>query len=449
MTKRSVFLAVLIFCWSSSVLAAEVPRYYNYQATIYDDGGNPVPDGVARLNFRLFDSKMNLVYEEFQDTNVRMGMVTVMVGEGQDVKTGGPTGGVPAEVVLPDGPRYMEVQAEGYPAEGLMELVSVPYAQYADIALSVREEAIGSTEIKDGSVGLDDLSETVITAMSEKIVGGDGGVAPVVIREEFDFFRDSISGQAGASEIGVRPDFTYSSADKLQRVLGDLDIAIKKRAEDVKIVGQNMSGIGSQVDQHINDMSNPHGVSASQIGAVTGAELGSYVSESELFSDQKIKSELIPDDVARVDYVTEVVNQSVSLEQVGSGGIVQPSNLWEKMPDTGNAECTFTQTGTRKSRCLVDKQEHACGQGINATFDYEMVTAFSVNYLECGYPGGISGVSCGPAEIEIKKQYMHAGSDGAGKCHVARVVEIEFGNIGYAGTGSTISWQFYKRPLLQ
>lgn len=240
MFKKILFASGLALALiASNVCQADgVPKYFNYQSLLYDDGGNPLPDGTTKLTIRVLDQNMTPIFEETQDAQVVSGVVSVLVGNG--------IGGLDDATLYPSGAKYLEVQADSYPPEGPMEIVSVPYSTYADVALQVVPGSVGATAIQEKSIMMKHLSDELVSQIGVRIVG-DAGMA--VGRSEFDSFKSSVAGGAGAKQIGVTPDFNYSSATNVENVLKDLDLAIKKRDEDVKFISTNVASI----DKNMND----------------------------------------------------------------------------------------------------------------------------------------------------------------------------------------------------
>jgi hypothetical protein len=202
-----VMLAAVLTLFASATAtawAAGVPELINYQSLLYDDGGNLVPDGEVSIKFRITDIEGDILYEETQTTNVIGGAVSAMIGNGLD-ENGAPTGGIPLSILTPDESRYLEVEVGDYPPQGAMEIVSVPYAMYAEQAMTV---AAGSLKIEHFS---EQLLQDLGTELSES-----GGVTT----------WDDLGQSDGASAVGVQSGFTYSTSSDTQGVLQDLDAAI-------------------------------------------------------------------------------------------------------------------------------------------------------------------------------------------------------------------------------
>jgi len=311
--RRGVYtiLILAVVVSTSAAFGEAVPRYLNYQAVLYDSGGNVIPDGTRKVYLRLMDASGGVVYEEVQSAEIVGGVVSLIVGDGSDVGTGRPTGGVDPNIFIKDSPLYLEVEVEGYPPEPPAEVVSVPYALISQVAEGVIEGGIDERSIATSAILPRHLSEEALSYIADEMV--ERTSSKLVSKEELDAFKALVSGEGGALNIGIGANFSYSSATNLGDLLKDLDTAIKKREEDIRWEGstrksedQRLSlsiaaeanaraaadasinssiaaeanaraaadtNINSKLDAHMSDTNNPHHVTPSQIGAVSTQEL--------------------------------------------------------------------------------------------------------------------------------------------------------------------------------
>lgn len=435
-----VFVVVTIFC-AGRVHGASVPKYFNYQAILYDDGGNPLPDGPTILNVRLLDAGMRPVYEEEQDVEVVAGAVSVMIGAGREPGSMSLTGGMGGDILMPEGPRYLEIAAEGMPPEAVMELVAVPYSTYADMALGVVDGVIRSENIKKGAVTIDHLAEDVISKIEEKIAGGEGET--LVVREEYDAFRNTLEGAAGAGEIGVIADFSYSGSADVQGVLKDFDLAIKKRHEDTKMVSQNFNGhisaanphgvtaaqtgavTQAALDAHKNDQNNPHGVTPEQIGAVRGSDLFDANGD-------------IPVDKLPPEVVTEAElpppNPDISWATVGEWRLVIGNGGVETI--SGDGTCNIVGSTVT---CSINVMEYTCNQEVICSYTGEVSPEFRYTGIDAlhGLPTIIL-----PSGF---KRWVEVIEDMSSHCYCTE--KVEFSWDGQPPIGAEIRWWFYRRPI--
>ncbi len=213
-----------------------VPHFLNYQSLLYDDGGNLLADGQAGAVFRVKDANGGVLFEERQTVEVVNGAVSVLVGNGLDANNA-PSGGVPLQVLEPEGSKYLEVAVDGYPPEVLMEIVSVPYAVYAEKALGAADEAIGSAAIAKGAITVEHLSDSFAGDLATQM----SAAGAVATRTDLTNLQTTYRGTGGASGIGVTSGFVYSGGNNLQDVLRDLDRAIQHRQAGVEVVQSSVT----------------------------------------------------------------------------------------------------------------------------------------------------------------------------------------------------------------
>ncbi len=217
--RMAVVLALFALPALVSAEQPSVPQVLGFHSVIRDEGGNPIADGERNVAFRIKDAQDLAVYEETQGVAVVEGQISALIGNGLDAN-GAPTGGVPLEAIDPVVGRYLEVEVEGYSPISGMELASVPYSSYAQVALGAADKSVGFEALADGAV--DEIA---------KAITGGAGKEAIVLREELDTIY---SGQDSASYIGVAPaGLSYSTSTDLQNVLGDLDGAIATNSQGI------------------------------------------------------------------------------------------------------------------------------------------------------------------------------------------------------------------------
>lgn len=216
---------LILVAWALPAAAASVPPYLVYQSQLFDDGGNPIPDGPVGITLRITDVGGAILYEEAQTVDAIDGAVAAVVGAG----AADPIGGVPADLFAGGASRYLEVEVEGVPPTPPMEIASVPYAFYAQEALGAAEGAIDGRAIADGSIGIADVGADFVDGLAAELTGG-GTAESFVVREELETLYRAPS---AAATIGVEPQFLHSGANDLQGVLADFDLAIQRRDERI------------------------------------------------------------------------------------------------------------------------------------------------------------------------------------------------------------------------
>ena len=149
------------------------PMTINFQGVMTDDGGNILLDKQEDdVTFSIVDGAGTVLYSETQHVYFVHGAISVLVGEGDDVTTGEPTGGIPYDALAPDGgDRLLRIKLgdQSIPQEDLI-LVSVPYTYYAQYANEL-SNPIKSDRIEDGTIQQEDLSAELLAYFDASISG--------------------------------------------------------------------------------------------------------------------------------------------------------------------------------------------------------------------------------------------------------------------------------------
>jgi len=214
-------MLTILFTASSSAVAGDIPTVMSYHSVMYDDGGNPIPDGDTGVSFRILDADGNVLYEESQTVVVSGGMISALIGNGIN-SDGASTGGIDPSIFESGDPRFLDVQLDGYPAVGPAEIASLPYAMYSKVAYGVSDGVINTKSIADGGIEFKDLSDKLVDELKDKITGG----GDIALKSDIE---DMYRSPDAASKIGVRRGMNYSGASDLQSAISDLDRAVKRR----------------------------------------------------------------------------------------------------------------------------------------------------------------------------------------------------------------------------
>ncbi len=201
---------------------AEVPHTINLQSMIFDEDGNVSTSESVDLLIKILDGDGNILFsEEHADVPVVKGAVNVSIGE--------PSGGIPLEILDPSaGTKVLDVVVDGTNPFELMPLGAVPYAMWAEKALTVADESIGSEQIRDGSIKVEDLDPLEFAD-----IGGiaSEGQLPGSVATDAELSGHTGSGAAHlASAIVVSGSFVTFVADDVQEALEKLD---GKLAEEI------------------------------------------------------------------------------------------------------------------------------------------------------------------------------------------------------------------------
>src|SRR3989338_2645992 len=167
MMKKTTLL-ILIFLVAPLLTKAQttVPQYLNFQSVVTDSNGNLITEPFIDLEFQILYQAGSVLYREKQEqVQVVRGAVNVNIGEGiiPNSSPRSPTGGLSLDLFDPrEGARYVRMIVGSNPPNDNLQILSTPYALWAEQALSVVPNSIGSEEIKEGSIKITHL-ETRLT----------------------------------------------------------------------------------------------------------------------------------------------------------------------------------------------------------------------------------------------------------------------------------------------
>jgi hypothetical protein len=159
-------LLTILFVASSIATFAQAPQGINYQAVIRDNGGAILANQAVGIKMAILQGSPagTAVYEEsFSPTTSQFGLVNVVIGQGTVIS------GDFTTIDWSAGPYYAEVSADetggtNYTLLGTQQLMSVPYALYAETAENVTNDQVDdadsdpNNEIQDISLTGTDLS---------------------------------------------------------------------------------------------------------------------------------------------------------------------------------------------------------------------------------------------------------------------------------------------------
>ena len=150
--KNSIFIFLLLV---SSLLVAQVPQKFNYQGVARTEQGDPIKNQNLKLKIAVLPTEDATVseYEEIQSVKTNeFGLYSLQIGNGEavlgDMKT----------VKWETGNKYIRVAIDpkggnDFTVIGTSQLLSVPYAIYADKAGQARETVGGHTgDTRSGAV---------------------------------------------------------------------------------------------------------------------------------------------------------------------------------------------------------------------------------------------------------------------------------------------------------
>ena len=131
--KNFFILILLTFCTG---LFAQVPQAINYQGVARDASGNPLSNQNLGLRITIHNTTPNgpIDYQEtFTATTNQFGLYTVQIGKGN------PITGIFSAISWGTASHFFSVDIDinggsNYVSAGVTEMISVPYALYAETA---------------------------------------------------------------------------------------------------------------------------------------------------------------------------------------------------------------------------------------------------------------------------------------------------------------------------
>jgi hypothetical protein len=127
--KKLLLLLLLI---QSTIVLAQVPQGFNYQATVRNSSGELIINQNVNFKFNVMQntSTSTPVYTEIHDVPTDdVGAVNLVIGKGTA------TTGIFSNIYWGDGNYYLGIElntGNGYVTMGVTQLLSVPYALYAN-----------------------------------------------------------------------------------------------------------------------------------------------------------------------------------------------------------------------------------------------------------------------------------------------------------------------------
>ena len=145
MKKIIPVLSALLFAFTASF--AQAPQAVNYQGIARDASGNPLMSQALGLELTIHQGSATgtIVYQEtFSPTTNQFGLYSVSMG------TGIPVTGTFSAIAWANGPYFLEIGMDitggnSYIAAGTTQLISVPYALYAETSGSSTPGPTGAT----------------------------------------------------------------------------------------------------------------------------------------------------------------------------------------------------------------------------------------------------------------------------------------------------------------
>ncbi len=160
---RNLFLLLILIMLLLFVqvnVQSDIPRTVNYQAKLFDNNGNPYPDGTVICKFAIFEQQIGgtAIWTEQQDVDVKDGFINVYLGSV-----------TPLDINF-DKQLWLEVTIENEAPFPRTPLSSIPTAFNSMMAETVPDGAITERKLADAAVTEDKLADGSVS--SGKILNG-------------------------------------------------------------------------------------------------------------------------------------------------------------------------------------------------------------------------------------------------------------------------------------
>ena len=224
---KRLLLLVLVIALTTGITSAQSPEMFNYQSVARDDQGNVLSNQNVGIKISILQGSASgtVVYEEeHSKTTNAQGLVNLKIGDGSAIS------GTFSNIDWSSGPYFIKVGLDdsggsSYSTMGTSQLVSVPYAKYAESSgnsfsgdyenLSNKPwKRKGDTlyrENKKIAIGTDSLTHPVT-------IEGSGAGITMMVRDDYPFMSLSAMNNTNAGynlnlENEVKGGFWYNSAN--------------------------------------------------------------------------------------------------------------------------------------------------------------------------------------------------------------------------------------------
>lgn len=142
------YFLLLMGIVAHSLIWAQAPNSFNYQAAVRNSSGQPIVSSPVSLRFTIREGTPSgsVIYQETQSkVTTALGMVNCLVGTGTVV-----SGSYPSSAQLAAGFKYFQVEIDAtggssYSDLGTSQIVSVPYANFANASTTANGLSVTAT----------------------------------------------------------------------------------------------------------------------------------------------------------------------------------------------------------------------------------------------------------------------------------------------------------------
>lgn len=334
--KRLIIVIAILFAMPARAGLDQVPGVISAPVVLYDEGSNLLSDGEYSVIVAFKDAFDATLFSEEQLVQVRNGVALISIGNGYAVGSEFSTasGGLNASTFDVGTDVAVEILVEGQslPQE-LTVLGSQPYSFIAQKAMSVADETITSSQIKNGSVHEEDLDEALLEELRSS--------SPILVQDDSGEYQ-AIDLNASQVEVDADIGLNNASGTSLDAVLRDLDTAIDTlRGTDldqsVDAVNDSIDTVNSTIESHSDAVSGVHGVTGDIVGTSDTQSLqNKTIDSTNNIVGEAITSGSISD--SRIPVLVEHLGASTDIHGVAGSvvGTTDTQSLQNKTFDSTN-----------------------------------------------------------------------------------------------------------------
>lgn len=430
MKKNAIVLAALLMGILNGTAHAQdtlpIPHQMNLQSLIYDSDGNISKSESVDLTVRVLDTDNNVLFSESHPAvPIIGGAVNLSIGSIESL---------PLDALDPaTGPKFLDIAVGGENPFELMPLVAVPYALWAEKALTVPDESIESRHIKNGSIKLEDLEGISFSDLKGQ-AGQDQIPSEIATDTELNNHINSTTAHQ-ASSIVVSSNFANFVASNVLEALQKMDAKV---AEEIVNRQNGLSALNQALTAHENQSEGVHGLSATPGNVVVGT------SEPQTLSNKTLESPVINGPTINGGSFSGSLNDTTG----NHNGTVEGVDVGD-LQSTVNTQETHIQTLEGKGLRITEGSQVVNPNGgsysvvvksvdtgqVTGTINCAPQLPYTANaWLEANKSSGIAVQSFG-VEWKMKSMPYSVGS-GTVQCRTIMVADV------------TGTWAFGGSPVL-
>ena len=400
---RTVLISTILMCLTAGALqASSGPDFIWFRATLSDDQGEPVSDGVYRIHFSIYAQEGDVIpiWEENDDVATLHGGFKVQLGKNTAF----------LEDTFDGTLRWIGIKVEDdLEMSPRTQIGSVPWALNAAFAASVAHGAVGSDELAEEAVG----PGKIATGAVGNGHLADGAVGPGKIGDSAVGHGQIIDGAVGQGKIG---DNAVGHGQIIDGAVGPGKI------------GDNAVGQGQLVDGAVG----PGKIAAGAVGLGHLAVPPTGSVPGQIIKWNGISWGVGDDDVMPGEMYWQITSSNVLMTEGAWGLARSGANLWGNAADTHinlGAEDSNTGSAENAAYCVVGGGYHNSAQD-----DYSTVSGGRDNSVLEGTGGTIGGGQMN----NVHEDYATIGG-GVGNEAVGYGATIAGGLSNLAETKATVS----------